>query len=202
MAYSCAIGLLFLGGGRATLKRSDDAIAAMLCAFYPRYPYQAVDNQYHLQPLRQLYALAVDYRFIQTFDVGNGDSSSSSGGGGGGGDDSALELSSLEECSVPVTVVLKETQRYARSTIALTTPCILPELDSIESISVDSVRYWPLVLDVARVASHARAVESGWMLVKRRGGHLSYFADTSGQRSLLSRSFSRSAFPFDDITNA
>ena len=143
MAYSCAIGLLFLGGGRATLKRSDDAIAAMLCAFYPRYPYQAVDNQYHLQPLRQLYALAVDYRFIQTFDVGNGDSSSSSSSGDGdagaegananaNANANALELGSLEECSIPITVVLKETRRYVRSTIALTTPCILPELKTIE----------------------------------------------------------------------
>ena len=176
MAYSTAIGLLFLGGGRATLKRSDDAIAAMLCSFYPRFPFHAVDNQYHLQPLRHLYALAVDYRFLQTFDVGQGDGRARDGNGSG------LELSNLEECSVPITIALKESKSYSRSVMKLTTPCVLPELELIESISTDSVRYWPLVLDVDRIPSHARAMKSGWILVKRRCVRARVWCERGGRR--------------------
>ena len=33
-----SIGLLFLGGGRASLFRSKESIAALLTAFYPRFP--------------------------------------------------------------------------------------------------------------------------------------------------------------------
>ncbi|XP_014677611.1 PREDICTED: anaphase-promoting complex subunit 1-like [Priapulus caudatus] len=36
--HTWAIGLLFLGAGRYTLSTSDRAIAAMLCAFFPKFP--------------------------------------------------------------------------------------------------------------------------------------------------------------------
>jgi anaphase-promoting complex subunit 1 len=69
MAFGSAIGLLFLGGGTSTIGREPEDIAALLLAFYPRFPSSTTDNQYHLQALRNLYALAVKRRDIKAIDV-------------------------------------------------------------------------------------------------------------------------------------
>lgn len=69
MAFGTAIGLLFLGGGTCTIGREPEDIAALLLAFYPRFPLTTSDNQYHLQALRNLYALAVKRRDIKAIDV-------------------------------------------------------------------------------------------------------------------------------------
>lgn len=69
MAFGAAIGLLFLGGGTSTIGREPEDIAALLLAFYPRFPSSTSDNQYHLQALRNLYALAVKRRDIRAIDV-------------------------------------------------------------------------------------------------------------------------------------
>ena len=72
MALGMALGLVVLGGGRASLSRSDSAIAALVAALYPRFPSSASDNTYHPQPLRHLYALAVDFRGVEVRDVETG----------------------------------------------------------------------------------------------------------------------------------
>ncbi|KAF1777158.1 Anaphase-promoting complex subunit 1 [Phytophthora cactorum] len=70
MALSMAIGLLFLGGGRATVSRSKEAIAALVISLYPMPPMNTADNKYHLQAFRHLYVLAVDNsRLLETVDV-------------------------------------------------------------------------------------------------------------------------------------
>jgi len=74
LAYGTAIGLLFLGGGSCTLGRDPKDIAALIMAFYPRFPYSTSDNQYHLQALRNLYALAVKNRELKAIDVDTGES--------------------------------------------------------------------------------------------------------------------------------
>ena len=73
-AYGTAIGLLFLGGGSCTLGRDPKDIAALIMAFYPRFPSSTSDNQYHLQALRNLYALAVKKRELKAIDVDTGES--------------------------------------------------------------------------------------------------------------------------------
>ena len=45
MAVHMALGLLFMGGGRYTLGNSDVAVAAMLCAFFPKWPVHSNDNR-------------------------------------------------------------------------------------------------------------------------------------------------------------
>lgn len=69
MAYGSALGLLFLGGGSCTLGREPADIAALLLSFFPRYPIDTNDNQFHLQPLRHFYALAVRNNELETIDV-------------------------------------------------------------------------------------------------------------------------------------
>jgi len=72
-AYGTAIGLLFLGGGSCTLGRDPKDIAALIMAFFPRFPSSTSDNQYHLQALRNLYALAVKRRELKAIDVDTGE---------------------------------------------------------------------------------------------------------------------------------
>ena len=49
MAVHLALGLLFLGGGRLGLASSPGAIAALIIAFFPKFPTHSSDNRYHLQ---------------------------------------------------------------------------------------------------------------------------------------------------------
>ncbi|KAI8078915.1 uncharacterized protein BX664DRAFT_343076 [Halteromyces radiatus] len=68
MASHMAMGMLFCGLGRYTLKTSNDAIAGLLCAFYPFYPTQPEDQRYHLQAFRHLWVMALDQRWLTPVD--------------------------------------------------------------------------------------------------------------------------------------
>lgn len=46
LAAHMALGLLFLGGGRYTLSTSPTSIAALLAAFFPKFPTHSNDNRY------------------------------------------------------------------------------------------------------------------------------------------------------------
>ena len=45
VALHLSLGLLFLGGGHLTLSTKPEAIAAMICAFYPKFPTHSNDNR-------------------------------------------------------------------------------------------------------------------------------------------------------------
>jgi hypothetical protein len=100
--------MLFLGGGKFSLKRDPVSIACLLMSVLPRYPNRATDQQTHLQALRHLYVLAVEPRILQTIDVTTG---------------------------VPVSVDL-ELQLIDGRTVTAHAPGLLPELQSIHRISV------------------------------------------------------------------
>ena len=72
MALGMALGILFMGGGRYSLSTSPSAIAALVCALFPRWPISPLENRYHLQAFRHLYALAVEPRCLETHDVVTG----------------------------------------------------------------------------------------------------------------------------------
>lgn len=44
-----ALGFLFLGGGTSSFGNSNEAVAALLLAVYPRLPSTPQDNRCHLQ---------------------------------------------------------------------------------------------------------------------------------------------------------
>lgn len=67
-ASHMAMGLLFCGLGRYTLKTTNEAIAGLLCAFYPFYPIDAEDQRSHLQALRHLWVMGMDQRWLTPFD--------------------------------------------------------------------------------------------------------------------------------------
>lgn len=114
-AASMAIGFLFLGGGRMTFGRSNEAIAALLIALYPRMPATPSDNRCHLQALRHLYVLAAQPRGVETRDVDTG-----------------------EAVYAPVEVELRSGGRLQR-----VAPCLLPDLALVRAVRVLGPRHWP-----------------------------------------------------------
>lgn len=169
MAVHMAVGLLFLGGGRFTLSTSGPAIAALVCAFYPRFPISSTDNRYHLQAFRHLYVLAAEPRVLVP-----------------------REVDTKKACYVPLEVTLKETQFYPEASLKMTAPCILPELQLIKKVRVASVRYWPVTIDFTEDKGSTCLVKSnlGTLFVKRRTGFLPYADDPKGHRNILAKTFS------------
>lgn len=45
MAIHMALGFLFLGAGRYTISQSPEAIGALICALYPKFPNYSNDNR-------------------------------------------------------------------------------------------------------------------------------------------------------------
>ncbi|XP_048585959.1 anaphase-promoting complex subunit 1 isoform X2 [Nematostella vectensis] len=167
MAVHMSIGLLFLGGGRYTLSTSGPAVAALVCALYPKFPISSTDNRYHLQAFRHLYVLAAEPRVLVTREVENNTA-----------------------CYVPIQVTLKSTEFYHETTLDMISPCILPEYNLIKKISVVSQRYLPISIDLGTDSSISRCLSKfGTVFVKRRAGYLSYADDPKGYRNLLARTF-------------
>lgn len=159
LAIGMAIGILFLGGGGQTINNSNESLAALLCAVYPLFPSDPEDNQYHLQALRHLYALAAEPRLLE-----------------------AREIDTGESAYVPIEIKVRDAENPFRAV----TPCLLPRHDLIESISVDSPRYWPLRAKQSSItASQTRRL----LHVKRKAAHLPYADDPKGVKGILARSF-------------
>ena len=109
LALGHAIGLLFLGGGTCSVRRDPLSIACLLIALCPRYPSRSIDNQYHLQALRHLYAMSVESRVLRTVDVDTG-----------------------RAVSVDVRVELKSGE-----ILQACAPCLLPELETVLAVQVN-----------------------------------------------------------------
>ncbi|KAG0139551.1 hypothetical protein CROQUDRAFT_101374 [Cronartium quercuum f. sp. fusiforme G11] len=171
LATHFALGLLFLGGGRFTLSTTNAAIACLVCSIYPIFPSASDDQVHHLQPLRHLWVLAVEPRCVVARDV-----------------DRKGELIFL-----PLKLKLHEPANAQQRPVELsakllTAPTLVPELGTIRSVTVESPRYWPLVLDLEHNPAHrAYFVASQTLWVKRKVGHLSYSQDPKGTKSIASR---------------
>ncbi|XP_053374220.1 anaphase-promoting complex subunit 1-like [Mercenaria mercenaria] len=167
IAISMAIGLLFLGGGKYTLSTKDEAIAVMLCAFFPKFPTHSNDNRYHLQAFRHLYVLAAELRTMLPRDVDTG-----------------------FPCYVPIEIRFKDTEHYFNESYKTSAPCILPELDLLQEIKILGPRYWPIVFHKDKNWNSLKLLlkHNGTLYVKQRAGHLSYVEDPKGYRSMLAKS--------------
>ena len=164
VANHMSIGLLFLGGGRYTLGTSDAAIACMVAAFYPRFAHVSSDNKSYLQAYRHLWVLAVEPRCLVARDV-----------------------DSREVVYVPVKIKIKDGKEVGN--VQLIAPTLVPEVDKLVSIRVDTPRYWPFYLDIANSPRHRDCLlRSQTLFVKRRTAFLSYMEDPKGSRSLFVRS--------------
>ncbi len=164
VAIHVSLGLLFLGGGRYTLGTSDAAIACMVAAFFPRFAQISSDNKTYLQALRHLWVLAVEPRCLIARDV-----------------------DTKEVVYLPVKIKAKDGKEAG--TTQLISPTLIPDLDKMLSIRVDTPRYWPFYLDIANFPHHKESLlRSQTLFVKRRTAFLSYMEDPKGSRSLFVRS--------------
>ncbi|RZF37721.1 hypothetical protein LSTR_LSTR003132 [Laodelphax striatellus] len=164
LATHMALGLLFLGGGRYTLSTSAESVAALLCAFFPKFPTHSNDNRYHLQAFRHLYVLAATPRLLLPRDIDSGNL-----------------------CYAHLTVVYLNSPHYSNQTARLKAPCLLPELNLLKEVRVEDDRYWSIVFRRDENWNQLEKILAGCksLHVKQRAGCLSYCEDPHGFRSLL-----------------
>lgn len=124
LAAHLAVGALFLGCGTATFGSSNLAIAALLVAFYPVFPTSVMDNRSHLQAFRYFWVLATEQRCLVAKDVLTGQ-------------------------TVAVSVQIKMKPGLSvEPTLNRTTPCLLPPLDQIASLSTCcGPQFWDVEFD-------------------------------------------------------
>lgn len=121
MAVNMALGFLFLGGGQYAFNTSSNfAVAALVTSIYPLFPHCDNDDpEVHLQALRHFWALSIDSRCLVVRDV---------------------------ETSRPiqeeVNIELVDGTSYDSKT-----PCLLPNLFMINSISTLSDEYFKLEIN-------------------------------------------------------
>ena len=121
LAAHFAIGVLFMGGGTHTFGTSNLAVASLLCAFYPLFPNQVLDNKSHMQAFRHFWVLAAERRCLVTRDV---------------------------DTHRPVSLSILVTLRTGTQ-METTAPCLLPELNTISKIQTNDPEYWSVTLDIA-----------------------------------------------------
>ena len=139
-AAHTAIGILFLGQGRYSFSTSNLSIAALLCAFYPIFPKDVLDNRAHLQAFRHFWVFAAEARCLVLRDV---------------------ETHTSIEARIRVV-------RHDGSEEELLAPCLLPELRFVQEVRTLAAEYWPVVLDFARNAAHLAAFKKHQTIFLRR----------------------------------
>ncbi|GMK53601.1 hypothetical protein CspeluHIS016_0101870 [Cutaneotrichosporon spelunceum] len=160
MAMHMALGLLFLGKGYYSLGNSNIAIAALSIAFFPRFLSGVNDNRAYPQLFRHLWALAVEPRCLICRDV-----------------------DTRETITLPIKIKLKG-RREPQGHIS---PTPVAPFSSLDTIYVDSVRYWPVRYDLSNPRYRDHLVRTRTIWVKRRAAFLDYADDPKGYRSLLVR---------------
>lgn len=144
MALHMALGLLFLGACRYSLSSSPESIGALVCALYPIYPNHSTDNRYHLQALRHLYVLAAEPRLLIPRDI---------------------------QANKPVYVwmTVKQKQRDGKVIqLKLKAPCLMPEVESIESVCIDDDRYWRIEINNKEALLRCLLQDHGYLSVKQK----------------------------------
>lgn len=140
MAINMALGFLFLGGGQQAFNTNDNfAVAALITSIYPMFGannYENIDeseiggsnkpshlDELHLQALRHFWALSVENRCLVV-----------------------REIETEKPVKADVDVVLKN-----KAILKVPSPCLLPNLDLINKISVTRNNiYFPVEFDMVR----------------------------------------------------
>ncbi|OQR75333.1 anaphase-promoting complex subunit 1-like [Tropilaelaps mercedesae] len=161
MMIHMAIGFLFLGGGSLTLSNKPEAIAALVCALYPKFPTHFSDNRYHLQALRHLYVLAVEPRLLVCHDVVS---------------------NKLVKSKIKVSLKGRSEPEE------MLAPCNLPPLEYVDSVTVDDERYWKVRFCEKNLHLLREALQNrSFVYVKQKAGCLSYVEDPQGYRTTLAQ---------------
>jgi anaphase-promoting complex subunit 1 len=153
---------LFLGAGRYTISRRPEAIAALICALFPKFPTHSNDNRYHLQAFRHLYVLAVEPRLFLPRDIDTG---------------------KLVVCKLSY---VEFDQKLASVTMA---PTMLPELDTLKAVYVNDPNYWPITFERGRNWDQLINIlkGNGCIDIVQRAGCLSHLDDPNRLKSLMTQ---------------
>ncbi|GAA5827754.1 hypothetical protein JCM11251_007657 [Rhodosporidiobolus azoricus] len=186
VATHMALGLLFLGRGQYALGTSDTAITALLISLYPAFPSASTENRGHLQAFRHLWVLAVEPRYLDARDVDTGEPVFL-----------PVKLRLADSVSESSSMGAVRTELRSKQLVA---PTLIPDLRLIDSIQIDSPRYWSYSVRLAQNPQHlARFLRSSTLYIKRRTGHLSYAQDPRGIRSIFTRSKSETGSSVFDL---
>ena len=185
MALHMALGLLFLGGGKYSLSTSPEAVAAMVAAFFPKFPTHSNDNRYHLQALRHLYVLAAEPRLLIPRDIHSG---------------------RMVFCHVELE--LQDTIWYKGCSFKQKAPTFLPELKYLKKVSIKDPRYHEMVFNIKSEGGFSSNDEDennfaqlqalfndcgGILDIQQKAGSLSYQDDPKGFRSLTGQCLTKDA---------
>ncbi|CAN8002147.1 unnamed protein product [Ixodes hexagonus] len=169
LATHMAMGLLFLGGGGGlTLGTSPLAVAALVCALFPRFPIHSSDNRYHLQAFRHLYVLAVEPRLLLPADI-----------------------ASKKAVYTHLELSFGGTQAYPPCKYAVSAPCQLPELPLLNRVALNDPRYWPVAFERGKNWERLQgllASPRATLHVKQKAGCLPYAVDPRGYKTAFEQS--------------
>lgn len=155
LAAHLAIGALFLGCGTVTFGSSNMALASLLVAFYPIFPATVMDNRSHLQAFRYFWVLATEQRCLVAKDSVTG-----------------------QPVTVPVHIRTKGGPPSER-TLVRTTPCLLPPLDDMASLSTAcGPQYWDVKLDFSNEQVRRAFSDTQSLYLQRRPARKGEFAST------------------------
>ncbi len=171
VALHLSLGLLLLGGGELTLSTGPEAVAAMICAFYPKFPTHSNDNRYHLQALRHFYVLACDRRLVFPHDC-----------------------KTLDPIYAHLEVEFAETEFYPRMSMVRKAPFLLPELKYITRVSLHDDRYHGYTFSVGKnwdELGDLLAKNGGRIYLQQKAGCHPYRTDPHGFRSQLAQSLAK-----------
>ncbi|KAL6893227.1 hypothetical protein HDV57DRAFT_226925 [Trichoderma longibrachiatum] len=155
LAAHLAIGALFLGCGTATFGSSNKAIAALLVAFYPIFPVNVMDNRSHLQAFRHFWVLAAEQRCLVAKDALTG-----------------------QPVSVPVHIKMRGGSSI-ESVLYRTTPCLLPPLDQISSVTTaGGPQFWDVELDFSNEELRKSFAQTQSLYLRRRPPREGAFTST------------------------
>lgn len=162
MAIHMALGFLFLGAGRYTISRRPQAIAALICALFPKFPNHSNDNRYHLQALRHMYVLAVEPRLFLPRDIDSG---------------------KLVVCKL---TYIEFNQKAMVETMA---PCMLPELETLKAVCINDPNYWPVTFERGRNWNQLIEIlkTNDCIDIVQKAGCLSHLDDPNRLKSLLAQ---------------
>lgn len=177
MATHMALGFLYLGGGRLSLSTSPEAIAALICACYPKFPTHSNDNRYHLQALRHLYVLATEPRLLMP-----------------------VEAPTMQPCYTNLLVVFNDGDG---TSFQLRAPCLLPELRFLQRVQMFDPRYRSIAFDRQHNWNKLKRILRGQdrLIVQRKAGCLSYTEDPTGLASLATPTLSAWAIRASTVAN-
>ncbi|KAL7797291.1 hypothetical protein V8C37DRAFT_370626 [Trichoderma ceciliae] len=157
LAAHLAIGALFLGCGTATFGSSNKAIAALLVAFYPIFPVNVMDNRSHLQAFRHFWVLAAEQRCLVAKDALTG-----------------------QPVSIPVHIKMRGSSSI-ESVLYRTTPCLLPPLDQISSVTTaGGPQFWDVELDFSNEELRETFAQTQSLYLRRRPPREGAFTSTLG----------------------